>query len=115
MSLTVQQPWFDWIRRGNKTTEGRCGALGDRDSLLNTIVDIKCGIYTCQVYIESIKHYDSLDTYLLGEEGKVSTPHHNKEYAKYLYSQVISNGIMIFSDSEVKRRGGINALHLRVV
>ena len=117
--LTVQQPWLEWIRVGQKTTEGRPGLPGTRDYMLQKIVDLydpRRPSDVVQVMVDEVVHYPNLAEYLKKEGTRVATPQLSTEEIAQLYAVIRSdNNTLVFSPEQIMLRGGINALHIRLV
>jgi len=119
--LVVQEPWYSEIAAGRKTVEGRTGPLSKYDYLLNQNIIVHNNCWSSRLCrVANVVHYDSLEDYLNAVGWQNCAPHaESKEAALDLYGQIIAveNGKMyrVFSEENIVRQGGINALHLLIV
>jgi ASC-1-like (ASCH) protein len=118
--------WYDEIVAGRKTVEGRRGEYSKHSSLIGKNVVIYRNIgEAVSVRVLSVKHYDTLEEYILNEDVREYAPHLNGDRsAAYLaYCQVYLNyARMMCHDSSrnisvedyIKRSGGINAIKIKL-
>ena len=118
--LDVQQPWFDQICSGNKTVEGRTGALGRYDAMIGQIIDMYDPAepsFRFPVLIVAVRHYDTLNEYIDAEGWQRIAPHtgSNKNTMR-AYADIYMPGadgpVQVFSSERVAQRGGINAIEV---
>ncbi len=118
-SMDVQQPWLNEILvMKRKTVEGRTGLPNKFDHLIGEKVHLYNNIddYSGYVKVVNIRHYDTLESYLLAEGWQNCAPHVNSYNEALLeYSKVLTeDGIQVFSPERIKKRGGINAIIMSI-
>lgn len=116
-TMHVQEPWLDLIDQGEKTIEGRVGQLGKFDDKLNKVIVFFNEDKFVPVELIDVRHYDTLEDYLLGEDWHEFAPHLDSlEEVRSAYQAVtLPDGEKVFSPERIRRLGGINALEVRRV
>lgn len=112
--MHVQQPWLNEIALGHKTIEGRTGEMCGLK--IGEIVEFTDGEMKIHAFITRAVHYDTLEEYLIHNWIKAAPQAQTYLEAKRMYEEIaMPNGELVFSEERIKRRGGINALHLQLV
>jgi hypothetical protein len=116
------QPWFDLVRNGQKTVDGRVGPPGDYmpGELLNVaIAEAETGAGVQRLIVNNVVHYNNLEEYLQ-DCWKEATPHaHDIQDACQIHLNIrcIRNDHFeqIFEHKRIEQRGGINALFFNIL
>lgn len=113
--IRVQQPWFRFLQRGEKTVEGRLNKgtfakvrVGDVLVVRNATVTTTARTGAVVLVVTDVKRYDSFQTYL-SQEGLART---------LPGIQSIADGVAVyrrFYPAEDEARHGVLALHVRRV
>jgi ASC-1-like (ASCH) protein len=121
-TIKCQQPWFDEIKSGRKTVEGRTGGCFDiyiKCPIGGNIMIINAEDSTKFVMVKlvTVRHYSTLLEYLQGEGWARTAPHTGSlDNALSAYFEVNNeNNIPVFSPSRIRDRGGINALEISLI
>lgn len=115
LTIPCNQPWFDLILKGEKTIEGRTGDPSRHNFMLNQVITIVEPLSQEKVKrkVTDIKHYDNLKSYLDAHWKEACPNAKTIAEATKLYLDVHNiAGMQVFSDENLARRGGINALKL---
>jgi len=119
ITLKVQQPWLGWIKAGYKTTEGRPDIPGDRDYMLNKIIEIYNPLRhndKVNVFVNEVIHYPNLFEYIKGEGNSVAHPDLTFDMIEQIYLNIRSEiDTQVFSPDQLSIRGGINAIRFRLL
>ena len=117
MISPVQNVWFDLIKAGRKTVEGRTGHPGKYDNFVGKRTTLRGSDGGDIVrLVKAVRHYDTLVSYIQGEGWETIAPHtgSNKDaFAAYM-DILMDDGSLVFSLERVKKRGGMNAIELEM-
>jgi len=112
LSLEVQEPWLEFISEGNKIVEARVGIFEDYERYFRKYVLFYSDKRDVWVTVTDIFHYKTLNSYLDAEGWANVAPNaKSKDEAIFFYKSIkTSNGKQVYSDSNIKEKGGIVAL-----
>lgn len=112
--MHIQSPWYEEIMSGRKTIEGRAGSLEKYNHLIGKVISITNGKEYNNVRVTDIKHYNSLEEYIKNSGWNRIAPHTKSEEETFeaYYKIYDRNGNQVFSETNVKKRGGMNAIYL---
>jgi ASC-1-like (ASCH) protein len=115
--MFIQSPWYEEILKGTKIIEGRAGHKGRFDHLIGKIFTIKNKTHSTKVKLVKVEHYDTLDDYINASGWENIAPHtHSKEGTFEAYKNIYdTDGVQVYSDRNIKKREGMNALYLSLV
>lgn len=102
--LQVDEPWLEMIRTGLKRVEGRVGPISRFEEWVGSPAQLYSSEQTLRVMVVAVRHYDNLYDYLAGEDWSVVAPHLDS------LEEVIRGYHEFYSDEEIERRGGMNAI-----
>lgn len=115
LSLEVQEPWLEFISDGTKIVEARVGTFKDYEQFLQKYVLFYSDKRDVWVKVTDIFHYETLNSYIDTEGWSNVAPNaSSKEEALDLYNSISNpNGKQVYSDINVKEKGGIVALVIK--
>ena len=112
LSLEVQEPWLEFISDGTKIVEARVGKFIDYKWYLQKYVLFYSDKRDVWITVTDIFHYTTLNNYLDAEGWANVAPNASSfEEAIDFYKSIRdSSGKQVYSDINVKEKGGIVAL-----
>jgi len=120
IELWIQSPWFEEIENGRKNIEGRAGRENKYNYMIGKQIIIKNPkqkYKSLLAEVIDVKHYDSLEEYIDGSGWQNIAPHMNsKEKTLEAYHNIYDRyGNQVFSDKNIIRRGGMNAIYIKLI
>lgn len=103
-SLQVDDPWLQLIADGQKHVEGRSGPLSKFADWVGKPAQFHNNNLIVRVIVVAVRHYDNLYDYLAGEDWQVVAPHLTS------LDETIEAYHEFYSDEDISRRGGMNAI-----
>jgi ASC-1-like (ASCH) protein len=90
-TIHVEQPYFDYIRHGIKTVEGRVCKGIVASIVKDDVIKIACGDYFVTAYVKDVRKYLSFWHFLVCEGVAKTLPNiHNIDDACHFYNQLYS-------------------------
>lgn len=113
MAFECQAPWFELIREGKKTVEGRLGTTEDFKHILNDKIMFRQESKKVEKRVVELRHYKTLEEYL-SKEWKFAAPQCSTlEDAIVAYEAILdSRQETVFCPIKIGARGGIVAIVL---